>query len=307
MSVDGVHLLHGVNFPSGAFLAQLTDATPQANLTDVIGFAAGQPDPQFVGTRMSKFDQPFTSTQLKTVLDLCGAQFAADLSAGNTDFYYKKAKNLGVRESPAGTLHLRLRMASGVAYWTDLSASHGQDATITGRILPLYNGSNPPMVPAGGVALAGTPIAAEWYTLGPVYINSTPIAGLQSVGLSLNLQAFELGSDGDIYSTFCGVARRQPVLNLTSLKADLWSSYGLLGAALTSWAVYFRRHDPDGGIYANNQNQHIAITGTTGKIVPNSTSGGSGDAPSQTSLRALLRSANAVDPPFTIATATTIP
>ncbi len=307
MSVDGVHLLHGVNFPSGAFLAQLTDATPQANLTDVIGFAAGQADPQFVGTRESKFDQPFTTPQLKTILDLCGAQFAADLSSGNTDLYYKKAKNLGVRESAASTVHLRMRMASGVAYWTELSASQGQDATISGRILPLFNGSNPPMVPAGSVALVGTPTAAEWYTLGPVYINGTQIGGLQSMSLPLNLQAFELGASGDVYSTFCGVARRQPMLNLTSLKTDLWATYGLLGTALSSWAVYLRRHDPDGGIYANNQNQHIAITGTTGKIVPSSTSGGGGETPAQTTHRVLLRSPNATDPPLAIATATTIP
>ncbi len=307
MSVDGVHLLHGVQFPGGVFLSQLTDATPQANLTDVIGFAAGQADPQFVGTRESKFDQPFTSTQVKTVLDLCGEQYAANLSAGNTDLFYKKAKNLGVREDAASTVHLRMRMASGLVYWTDLAASQGQDATVSGRILPLFNGSNPPMVPAGGVALAGTPSAAEWYTLGPVFVNATKIAGLQSMGLALNLQAFELNASGEIFPTFCGVARRQPVLTLSSLKADLWGVYGLLGAAITSWAVYLRRHDPDGGIYADNQAQHIAISGSTGKVLPNNTSGGGAEAPSQTTLRVLLRAPNATSPPLTITTATTIP
>lgn len=305
MSVDGVYLLHGVQFPAGQFLSQLTDATPQANLSDLVGRASGHPDPLFIGTTASKVDQPFSTPQIKTVLDLCGATFAADLSAGNTDLYYKKAADLGVREADASLLHQRFRMARGMVYWTELRASHGEDAALSGTIVPTYDGVNLPLVPAGSVALAGTPAAAEFYTLGPCKINAASLSGLKSVRVALDQQLIREAAGGELFDTFCGIGDRLFLVELESLEVGLWNTYGLTGAAVTSLTVYLRRRDPDGGLYTDASLQHVKLTGTAGKVLPDSTSGAAND-PSRTRLRVLLRAPSAAAAALTINTAIAI-
>lgn len=306
MSVSGVYLLHGINFPGGQFLSQLDDATPAANLDDLIGYASGHADPLFLATSRCKVDQSFTTTQIKTILDLMGAGGMVDLAAGNTDLYYKKALAQGVRELDASTVHVRMRAALACAYWNEISAAQDQNATLQGRVLPIYNGSVAPLVPAASVALAGTPTAAEFYTLGPVVINGSEVLGLKNVRVSLGMQAFEEGASGDLYTTFAGVKQRGQVVELESLEAGLWATMGLLGTAVTSLAVYLRRRDPDGGLYSNGSSQHIAITATKGKCVPATTSGG-GNNPSQTKLRIPLRASSSSAAVLTVATTSTIP
>ena len=305
MSVDGVYLLHGVRLPSGSFLSQLTDATPQANLSDIIGRASGYPDPLFVGTTGSSVDLPFTTPQLKTVLDACGAPFAASLTGGNTDLYFKAAADLGVREADATTIHQRFRMTRGIIYWSGITAEHRQVATLSGMIVPTFDGSNLPLVPAGSVALAGTPTAAEFYTLGPIAINTVPITGLKRVRVTLGQELIREGASGELYDTFCAVGERSFLVELESLKVGLWNSYGLTGAAVTGLTVYLRRLTPDGDLYADGASQHIALAATAGKVLPNNTTGG-GNTSSNTTLRILLRAPNASTAALTVATTSTI-
>jgi hypothetical protein len=229
----------------------------------------------------------------------------ADLSGGNTDLFYKQVTNLGVRLAAATTSHLRFRMASSVLYWTSIGAQHQQIASLAGRIVPIYNGTNAPIVPAGSLALSGTPAAAEYYTLGPVVINTVTLPGVQSWTLDLGIRVMEVSSDGDVYTTFCAIQEREPVLEVTSLETGAWATYGLDGTAVSALVFYLRKKAADGGNVANGTTGHMSFTAGGGKIMLGSTSAG-GNEPAGTTLRIPLRAADSSGATVTINTNTTI-
>jgi len=298
-------MLHGIMFPGGQFLSQLSDAVPSPNVVDLIGRATGHPDPLFIANREEKVDQKFTTTQIKTMLDLCGATFFADLSAGNTDLQYKAGANLGVRQAAASTVHQRLRMTTGAVYWDGLSVEHQQDAVMNGRIVPIFDGTHSPLIPAGGVALTGTPTAGEFFTLGPVEINGSELAGVKSWKLDLGNVIIEESATGDIYITYCGLGERQPSLEVMSLEAGAWNTFGLDGLALSSLVFFLRRKAADGNNVANATATHTSFTATSGKVNLINSSGG-GNTPVVTGIRIPLRASSSSAAILAINTATAI-
>lgn len=305
MSVSSVWMLHGILFPGAQFISEITDATLASNIEDLTGYASGYPDPLFLSNRAVTPDIKFSTPQLKTILDLCSTTFIADLSGGNTDLFYKAALDLGVRQADAGTVHERRRMATGAVYWDRVGATHQQDASISCRIVPIYNGTNAPIVSAGSLALAGTAAASTFWTLGPVSINGSILPGVKSWSLDLGLQVIVESASGDVYPTFCAIGQRAPVLEVTSLEAGAWTSYGLDGTACTAAIAYLRKKAPDVSNVADATASHISFTAAKGKINVITTSGG-GNTPAQTTLRIPLRAPDSSTAVVVINTATAI-
>ena len=305
MSVATVHVLHGIDI-AGTFLSQLQDVTPTANVEDLVGYAAGHPDPLFTGTRSVKPDVRFGTTQIKTLLDACGADFLADLSGGNTDLYYKKVTNLGEREAAASLVHTRMRMATGILYWEEISVEHQQDAVMRARIVPIYNGSVAPLIPAGSLALVGTPAVTSFFTLGPVVINTVALPAVKSWRLALSNTAMEESADGELYTTFSAIQRLQPVLEVRSLEIGAWASFGLDGTAISALTFALRKKDPDGGNVANGTAEHIVFAGSGGKVNLLNSEGGAADDKTATMLRIPLRAASASVRPVSFNSASAI-
>jgi hypothetical protein len=306
MGVANISYLHGIHFSSGAFLSELDDATLESNQMEYAEFAAGYPDPLFLGTHGSKIALAFPTKQIATLVGLVGATFAVDLSGGNTDLYYKHGLDLGVRDADANTDHQRFRLASGMMYLSGISVQHQQLAVATARIVPIFAGTNPPIVPAGSVALTGTPAAAEFFTLGPVEINGTVLNGVSGWSLDLGVQVLELSSGGELYTTFCGVQSRQPVLEVTTLEVGAWDTFGTDGAAISANVVaYLRKKAIDDGMVADGTAAHVSVTAAAGRIVVVNSRGG-GNTPAQTSLRIPIRTTAAGTPTVAINTATAV-
>jgi len=292
MGVSNLWFLHGVLLPSATFLSELTDLSPTSGIDELVGRASGHPDPLFLAARKINPGIAFESPSVAQVLTACGATFAADLSGGNTDLHYKKGANLGVRLADATAGHQRFRMASGMMFWEEISATHQQDAVIRARIIPTYNGSVAPIVPAGGLALAGTAAAGSFYTLGPIFINGTELNGIESMRLTLGAQVMELSSGGDVYTTFAGIGQREPVLEITSLETGAWVTYGLNGTALNGSSgvvAYLRTKTADG---TNAVTGCISLTALYGRVEVSQTAG-SGNGPAKTTLRIPLRANSA--------------
>lgn len=273
MPVGTVDYLHGLLLPSASFISQLEDLTPASNTELVTGYAAGHPDPLFRAVAGQTPDVRFSTPQLALALAGIGL-YGVDLSGGNTDLYYKKAVDLGVREAAASTVHKRIRATQGMMVWDQIRATHQQTATITCRMIPTYDGTNAPFAALGSVALAGTPTAAEYFTLGRVKINGTFLPSVQEVSYSLRPQLNIVGSEGEVWPTHVDVQTHDPMVTLTGKALQPWIDYGLAGGAITSIVVYFRKKLKNGHNVPDGTAQHIALTSSDGIIVPESIRGG---------------------------------
>ena len=270
---------------SGTVISELEDATPDPHVELLTGMAGGYPEPVFMGAHMVKPDVVFSTHQIASLLTACNtggaAPFAADQSAGNTDLFYQDSGNKNSRTAVASLAHQRFRLAKALLYWTQISAQQGQEARISARLKPVWDGTNVPLVAAGSLAITGSPVGGERYTLGPVAVNGVDLTGVTQMQLDSGIKLDEQGSEGELYDSFAGIETTGPVLTLTGNTIEWWNTYGLIGA-LTSLTVFLRQKNQTGNWPDTNvPPKHIAITASAGVITPDRTSG----IKSQTTLK----------------------
>ena len=296
MGVATVDYLHGILLPDDTLLSELTDCTPGANSNYLTGYASGHDEPLFRSVSGQTPDASFTSCNIKTILDLIiagGNNYGLDLSAGNTDLLYKRGQDLGVRYAAAAAQHARLRAAQAFLYWNTISASHQQNADIACRLVAAYDGTNVPLVPAGTIALSGTPAATEFYTLGPVKINGAWLTNEQDWSLSSGVTPEEAGAAGEIWNSYVGIKQTDPVLTVNCL-GNPWALEALTGTAIaTGLLLYLRKKDADGHNVADATEEHIKFSASYGYVLPESTRGAQND-PATTTLRIALRPASSL-------------
>jgi hypothetical protein len=305
MAVSTVHYLYQVILPDGSVIGELDDCTPQAGHSFLTGMASGHIDPLFTAVQSAKPDVQFRARQIGTLLSSLGLD-GLNTQANPLDLLYRQGANLGSRQALASAVHKRIRVTNGLAYWTGIRASFQTPAEISVRVKPTYDGTNLPLIPAGTLALGNNPAAAEFYRLSAVYVNGVAATGVTGWSLEQGQRMDEIGADDDLYDTYCGISEIQPMLTLDALTWDTWTTFGMAGTAVTSWAVYLRKKFPDGSDYAPNTNNHIKLSGSAGIVVPNSTRGG-GNSPTSTGLRIALHSTSGTTRPITITLNTTIP
>lgn len=302
MAVATVDVVHGL-YSSGGFVSQITSSRVLSGIEILNGTPAGHPYSLFKAIRQQTPAFEITTTQLATALALTGLP-GADLSGGNVDFYLKRTVGNGLRVADATTSHTRYRAANVFLGWDSISADQSGEASINLRAICLWDGSNEPIVPAGSVALAGTPSAAEYFAAGPVAVNGTTINGVQSINIDLQPEYKIVFGDGEVWPTFCYVASINPKITINALD-NSWASLGLDGTALTSCAIYLRKLAANGTRVANGTAEHLKFSATNGIAYPESSSGGNNDE-TPTTLILELASANATAAPLTLSTASAI-
>lgn len=300
MGVSSLKYLSGIVFGGGAAITELKDATPSSNIEELVGMAAGYPEPLFRGVKKIKPAVKFATMQLATMLGVvntgAGAPFVSDQSAGNTDLWYADATNKLSRTAAASAAHQRFRMTDACVYWSRISAKTQDDAEIECEVKPIYDGTNPPMQYAGALALPTTPVGNERYTMGPVKVNGTMLAGVQQVMLSSGIKANEESSEGDLFDTWASLDTTNPMLEITGRTVDWWNTFG--PATAISSVTWFLLQKSATGNWPNTNvpPKHIAITATAGTIYADSTSG----TKSQTKLKIGLAAPAPGTPSLTI-------
>ena len=307
MSIPSIYYLHGILLPTGGLISELQDATPQLTTQRLLGYAAGHPEPFFLATQRQTIAIDFTTLALKQLLDYIATSsnpYAVAI-AGPLDLLYKKGKDLGFREAAASTVHYRLRVMKGLLYWRSIRATQAGNASIDGRLVITFDGTNQPVIPAGSIALSGTPVVNQYYTVGPVYLNGPALGGVQDLTITLNEKLDELASDGDIWSTYAGIGTDAPTVAVRAL-GEPWRSIGLAGTAISALDLYLRAKDANGGNVADGVGSHLKFAATFGRIDPENTRSGTSD-PAETSLLAQLIPPNTSSWAMGISTASTIP
>lgn len=303
MSISTVDVLHGV-VNSSTFLSQISNSRVSPQMQMLLAQSAGLPYSVFVGNQATNPDVTFDCTQVKTILDLTGALTSiVDLSGGNTDLHFKSVTDLGRRLADATTGHKRFRMAQAFLSLQSITAGHNREASASVRIGTTYDGSNNPLVPAGSLALAGTPSSAEHFVAGPVVVNTVQLPGVEDITIDFGRQLIEAGGDGELYNTFAACAFYAPVITIRGY-TTAWATYGLNGTALTALTVYLRKVASTGRV-ADGTSQHIAFTSSAGLISVDETSSGNNE-PAMTTVRIQCISASASAESIAVNTATTI-
>lgn len=277
MAVSSLKYLSQIVLGSGTTIYELDDATPQNAVDELIGMAAGYPEPLFRGVKRQKPSVKFGTVQVADMLTAVNAggaaPFAADVSAGNTDLWYADATNLASRTAAASLAHQRFRMTKACLYWERLTARAQEDAKIDAVLKPIYDGSNNPLQSIGSLALPGTPIGSQRYTMGPIKINNVMLAGVQEWSLSSGVKENEENSDGDLYDTWASLDTTNPVLEITGRTIDWWNTYGP-ATPITSVVMFLLQKSATGNWpFVNTPSKHISITGTAGTVMPDSASG----------------------------------
>ena len=153
-------------FEGGNSITQITEYDAGFNLEDLLESSAGQTSPQFSGASVANPAFNFGTRQVGELLSkIDDGGIMVDLSGGNVDVEYKRGASHGLRVADATASHMRARMEdNALMFWSGLSASQGQPAEIKANILPVWDGSNDPLVFTGSVALSATSQAAENFT-----------------------------------------------------------------------------------------------------------------------------------------------
>ena len=283
MAVSGVYVLHGIQTANG-LISQISSATVSPGIRTMVVRAAGVPSPLGVLNLKQDPGIAFTSTQVKSLLDLTGVTIA-DLSADNTDLYFRAAVDGGSRVATTAESNIRLRAAQACLDLSSITAGDESPASASCRLICYYDGTNEPIVPAGSVALAGASTAAEQYVSGPVFLNTgsglAQLSGVKEITIDFGRTLIAEGADGELYITFVAVGEETPVITIRGLNVP-WTTIGLNGASLTAGSFYLRKMATTGRV-ANATAQHIKFScGNAYAYI--SESGGGDNTPITTTL-----------------------
>lgn len=303
MAISTAHALHGI-LNGSTFISQIQSVRATTGIQNLIAQSAGLPFPVFTGPISAQPEVSFETTQLKTILDLTGALTSiVDLSGANTDLLFKSFSDLGRRVADATTSHIRFRMSQAYLSLSQITAGHQSEAVASCIIGTTYDGSNAPLVPAGSVALGGTPTSATHYVAGPISLNSSVVPGVQDMTLDFGRQLLVLGADGELYPTFCACQFYSPVLTFRTTTHS-WQTYGIAGTAVSGVVAYLRKVSSTGRV-ADGTSGHIKFTADTGTIQVDEATGGNND-PSMVTVRVTLAGASSTAEPIAVDTASAI-
>lgn len=278
MAVSSMHVLHGI-VNSSTFISQIGSSTSSPGIQTMVGHAAGLVNPLFVANMSQNPGVAFQSSQIKTLLDLTGVTIE-DLSGANTDLLFKACTDGAARVADATTGHIRLRAANAVLDLSSITAGHNSEAVASCRLICYYDGTNEPIVPAGSVALSGTPTSAEHFVAGPVFLDLTgsaraQLTGIQDITVDFGRTLIEVGGDGELYITFVAEGSVEPTITVRGFNVP-WASFGLNGSSFATADVFLRKMARTGRV-ANATQEHIQFAAAAGYVYVSESAAGNNE------------------------------
>jgi hypothetical protein len=316
MGYPALHRPHAISMPTTggtAILTQFTSFAVNKAYNVYRARAASAPIPQWSGVDEGNPEIQFGSPDLKAILDHCNCAMSEQglvvgydpvVNTGTVAMYYRKGKNRGLREAIAATVHDRWDLVNNAMfYWRSLQAQAGRGsrAVIECSLRAISNDGANPLTYVGSTALEGTEAITHLYTLGPIKLNTVLINSVASLRIDNGIQTREFGADGLPFPQYGDIESSEPTATIETADLTLESTYGS-PVALTSFAFYLRALKKDGLPYADNEAQHIKISGTAGMAVLNQVS----SMPGQVSLQLAIDKVNDATAPFTVNTACAI-
>jgi hypothetical protein len=275
-----------------------------AGMSSLIRRPAGHVAPMFRAGLQQRPVFTFTTPEIDVAWANIG-QYGLAVTA-DTDIYEKLATATGNAARNASS-HKRYRISDCFIFWSRVMLPHNGEGTIDISIIPVYDGSNEPIVPAGSTALVTTQASGNHFGAGPTAWNGTTLNGIQSIEIATNPDLIQEGGESEIWDTFVGIRTIEPVVTLQFRDATSLTGIGLDGTVLngSTGLTLYGRHMTGVGRSANGSSAHIKLVGANGTILPQEISTQDSD-PTMHSARVELVAASDSTDPMTISTAQAI-
>lgn len=218
--------------------------------------ADGLPDPGFVGILSSNQRVGISTYDLKQGIAAAGWSGTALSGAGLLSY----VRPLTAGSVSASASSYLLTVATGMLVPRSISAAQGQAAVMEIECIPYNSAGTIPFTFASSSASFNTPTQDQGYTLGPVHLNGTAIADVESVQVDFGIMESILMSDGHTFAKSASIEGRMPVVTINTKSAALASQVLAGGYAVTQLDIYFRRVTVGGTIAANASTVHALIS-----------------------------------------------
>lgn len=256
------------------------------NLTQMDGFdvkgnsrknaiiPGGAVDRAHIGIASAAPSATFNTRDLTTLFtDVSGSAGLA--ISGAATFRLQERSNSSTFET--GATHETFTAASGFLYPTSISASQdGEDgASCSCEFVPHWDGSTNPFVHNTGVNFdaVNAPAFVSRFFLGPVYSNTTQIAGVVSINVDFGITYDARPFNGAPYASLGAIIKREPTLSITVAKIDTLSALTMFGNAVdTSFSIYLQKGVASGTRVAGATSTHCKISCTAGDMTNDSVS-----------------------------------
>lgn len=264
MTVSAVEVLRGFDADSVTY-RQVKSADPEQGTEMMSIIAAGDSIPRFLAVNGSKVGIPFETEQLATVLAQCGV-FGCD--ASEVDLYYQKVSSLSGRVADDTAEHAIINAALARMYITNITAGHRQLASAKGKIVPVSDGTNAPLIRTGSSAISdATPSTDEAYVLGPISLHQTKHKSCDNFDLAFNPEDWDLSDESFDFTTFSANQNVKPMLSYVSKDPAVAALHKTAITGSNKFRVHLIRKKANGDRYADNETQHIRFEVVNGLIL----------------------------------------
>lgn len=286
MALTHVRYPFAIKLPSPE-ITHITTLAPSRGQETVVERQAGSPAPCFVGVSRVDPSIPFSSRQLKSILDTIGSadidNLSRNLSASTVQCWYRSGKSLETRALDTESVHIVGELVeSSMLYWRSIRATQGQVAEMEATIVTAQTSpSAVTMRWLGSQQLPSRNGCQRIYGLGPCFLDGSQLSGITSVNITSNVTLEPISGDGDISNTYHGIRDFHVQAELSSNNIDEVVNSSLGGDAYSTLEIYLKRMTSTNVFAANNVAEHIRLTLVGGlKTVDGIT----GNSPASTSL-----------------------
>jgi hypothetical protein len=259
--------MHALVTPGGT-ITQIRSRDLNPGIERLLITGDGKIHPEFYGllSRSPMFN--VTTTAVATALGIFGTNAFYSFTTTTAAYMAKLASTGG---GYAGSGHAKFTGTTGCVVAKQLSVRHNKEATLTCEMYFLSpDGTTDGFAyTTSAVSLPSLGVASEAFTLGPMKINGTAIAGCTGFDYDFGIRALIKGSGGEVFPTFGGFAVAQPKLTIVGEDAAIWDNVAQAGTAQggTASSFYLQKISPTGRVAAGTS-QHVKCSITAGQFEP---------------------------------------
>lgn len=207
------------------------------------------------------------TVDLKSALDALGCvgqNIDSDGSHPGVVIYFRRQTQGGSRDANASTTHWSGTIPNGMVIPRRLVANSGANATLDVEVIGRQSGATLPIVYAETSALPTHNAGADAvWTLGPVGLNGTALAGIESVEIDFGIALTIERRDSDIFPSFVSRRLIQPKITIrTSHIDDVTAALGEAGAfyAASQIVIYLAKRVEGGSVEDDATAAHLKFT-----------------------------------------------